>query len=184
MNERPSVSRRTLLRGAATVIGAASVAGTAIPAAAAGQSPATNPAHSLVDLETATVDQLRQLLDARRITSEQLVAAYLDRVHELGISTPNESGFPIIEVPLADADTVDEVGELLFRRGIYVTMAVYPLVPREEVGFRLQLTAANTDEQVDHLCGRRDARRVDVPDAGTDVVRVLEVPERLQELHP
>ena len=31
-------------------------------------------------------------------------------------------------------------------------MAVYPLVPREEVGFRLQLTAANTDEQVDHLC--------------------------------
>jgi 7-keto-8-aminopelargonate synthetase-like enzyme len=73
-------------------------------------------------------------------------------VHELGISTPNESGFPIIEVPLADADTVDEVGELLFRRGIYVTMAVYPLVPREEVGFRIQLTAANTDKQVDHLC--------------------------------
>ena len=31
-------------------------------------------------------------------------------------------------------------------------MAVYPLVPRDEVGFRLQLTAANTDEQVDHLC--------------------------------
>jgi hypothetical protein len=31
-------------------------------------------------------------------------------------------------------------------------MAVYPLVPRGEVGFRLQLTAANTDEQVDHLC--------------------------------
>ena len=29
-------------------------------------------------------------------------------------------------------------------------MAVYPLVPRDEVGFRLQLTAANTDDQVDH----------------------------------
>ena len=28
----------------------------------------------------------------------------------------------------------------------------YPLVPREQVGFRLQLTAANTDAQVDHLC--------------------------------
>jgi 7-keto-8-aminopelargonate synthetase-like enzyme len=41
---------------------------------------------------------------------------------------------------------------MLFDRGIYVTMAVYPLVPRDEVGFRLQLTAANTDEQVDHLC--------------------------------
>ena len=90
-------------------------------------------------------DQLRARL--RRLTGR-----VLDRVHELGITTPNESGFPIIEVPLADADSVDEVGELLFRRGIYVTMAVYPLVPREEVGFRLQLTAANTDEQVDHLC--------------------------------
>jgi len=44
------------------------------------------------------------------------------------------------------------VGDLLFDRGIYATMAVYPLVPRSEVGFRLQLTSANTDEQVDHLC--------------------------------
>jgi 8-amino-7-oxononanoate synthase len=90
-------------------------------------------------------DQLRERL-------HRLTGRVLDRVHELGISTPNESGFPIIEVPLADADTVDEIGELLFRRGIYVTMAVYPLVPRDEVGFRLQLTAANTDEQIDHLC--------------------------------
>lgn len=54
-------------------------------------------------------------------------------------------------MPLADPDSVDEVGNMLFDRGIYVTMAVYPLVPRDEVGFRLQLTAANTDEQVDHL---------------------------------
>jgi 7-keto-8-aminopelargonate synthetase-like enzyme len=90
--------------------------------------------------------------DQLRARLHRLTGRVLDRVHELGITTPNQSGFPIIEVPLADADSVDEVGELLFRRGIYVTMAVYPLVPREEVGFRLQLTAANTDEQVDHLC--------------------------------
>jgi 8-amino-7-oxononanoate synthase len=32
-----------------------------------------------------------------------------------------------------------------------VTLAPYPVVPREEVGFRVQLTAANTAEQVDHL---------------------------------
>jgi hypothetical protein len=31
------------------------------------------------------------------------------------------------------------------------TLAPYPVVPREEVGFRVQLTAANTVEQVDHL---------------------------------
>ena len=80
-----------------------------------------------------------------------LTRRVLDRIGELGITTPNESGFPIIEVPLADPETVDAVGDMLFDRGVYVTMAVYPLVPRDEVGFRLQLTAANTDEQIDHL---------------------------------
>src|SRR5690242_13774117 len=87
-----------------------------------------------------------------RANLHRLTGRVLSRVHELGIHTPNESGFPIIEIPLADPDTVDEVGNVLFDRGIYATMAVYPLVPREEVGFRLQLTAANTDEQIDHLC--------------------------------
>jgi len=87
-----------------------------------------------------------------RANLHRLTHRVLNRLDDLGVWTPNESGFPIIEIPLADPDTVDEVGNLLFDRGIYVTMAVYPLVPREEVGFRLQLTAANTDEQVDHLC--------------------------------
>jgi 8-amino-7-oxononanoate synthase len=108
------------------------------------------------------VASLATVLEGLRVNEERgeqlraklhrLTWRVLDRLAELGVSTPNESGFPIIEVPLADPDTVDEVGNLLFDRGIYVTMAVYPLVPREEVGFRLQLTAANTDEQVDHLC--------------------------------
>jgi 8-amino-7-oxononanoate synthase len=90
--------------------------------------------------------------DQLRANLHRLTHRVLRRLDELGVATPNQSGFPIIEIPLADADSVDEVGNLLFDRGIYVTMAVYPLVPREEVGFRLQLTAANTDEQVDHLC--------------------------------
>ena len=86
-----------------------------------------------------------------RAELHRLTGRVLARVHELGIATPNQSGFPIVEVPLADPDTVADVGNLLFDSGIYATMAVYPLVPRDEVGFRLQLTAANTDSQVDHL---------------------------------
>jgi 8-amino-7-oxononanoate synthase len=89
--------------------------------------------------------------DQARAELHRLTARVLDRVNELGIATPNASGFPIIEVPLADADAIDEVGDLLFDRGIYATMAAYPLVPRDEVGFRIQLTAANTDEHVDRL---------------------------------
>jgi len=43
------------------------------------------------------------------------------------------------------------VGRMLFDRGIYVTLAAYPLVPRDEVGFRVQMTAANTDAEIDRL---------------------------------
>jgi 8-amino-7-oxononanoate synthase len=101
-------------------------------------------------LEGLRVNDLRG--DQLRADLHRLTGRVLDRVDELGIYTPNESGFPIVEIPLADPDSVDAVGDMLFDRGIYVTMAVYPLVPRNEVGFRLQLTSANTDEQVDHLC--------------------------------
>jgi 8-amino-7-oxononanoate synthase len=89
--------------------------------------------------------------DTLRAKLSGLTRRVLECVHELGIATPNRSGLPLVEVPLADPDTIDDVGNLLFDRGIYATIAVYPLVPRDEVGFRLQLTAANTDAQVDHL---------------------------------
>ena len=69
----------------------------------------------------------------------------------LGIYTPNRSGFPIIEVPLAKPDDIGALGRFLFAHGVYATLAAYPLVPRQEVGFRLQVTAANTDAEVDQL---------------------------------
>jgi 8-amino-7-oxononanoate synthase len=75
----------------------------------------------------------------------------LDTLRHLGIHTPNESGYPIIEIPLANHEEIDDVGRYLFDHGIYVTMAAYPLVPKNEVGFRLQLTAANGDDEIDEL---------------------------------
>jgi 8-amino-7-oxononanoate synthase len=75
----------------------------------------------------------------------------LDCLDRIGAHTPNRSGFPIIEVPLARHEDIDAAGRFLFENGIYVTLAAYPLVPRDEVGFRIQLTAANTTAQVDQL---------------------------------
>jgi diguanylate cyclase (GGDEF)-like protein len=75
----------------------------------------------------------------------------LDCAARLGVATPNHTGFPVIEFPLRDHSRLEHVGRLLFERGVYVTLAAYPLVPREEVGFRVQLTAANTDAEVDML---------------------------------
>jgi 8-amino-7-oxononanoate synthase len=79
-----------------------------------------------------------------RLTDRVLQA--LDR---LGVHTPNRSGFPIVEIPLRDHHRIAEVGNMLFERGVYVTLAAYPLVPKHEVGFRLQVTAANTDAEID-----------------------------------
>jgi 8-amino-7-oxononanoate synthase len=75
----------------------------------------------------------------------------LRRLDRLGIHTPNRSGFPIIEIPLERHQDIDSVGRFLFDRGIYVTLAAYPLVPKSEVGFRIQVTAANTRAEIDHL---------------------------------
>jgi len=75
----------------------------------------------------------------------------LEHVDRLGLHTPNTSGTPIIELPVVDQDELDQVGRILFDRGIYVTLAAYPLVPRDQVGFRIQVTAANTDGEIDQL---------------------------------
>ena len=67
------------------------------------------------------------------------------------METPNHSGLPIIEIPVTHHERIADVGRLLFERGVYVTLAAYPLVPKSEVGFRIQVTAANTDAEIDRL---------------------------------
>lgn len=90
--------------------------------------------------------------DQSRLEVYQRTRTVLETLDDLGIHTPNVSGFPIVEVPLANHEDIDELGRALFNAGIYVTLAAYPLVPKDVVGFRLQVTAANTDEQIDELC--------------------------------
>jgi 8-amino-7-oxononanoate synthase len=65
----------------------------------------------------------------------------LDHLDKLGVATSNVSGFPLVELALADPADLDAVGRHLVERGIYVTLAPYPVVPRNEAGFRIQMTA-------------------------------------------
>ncbi|MDX6519687.1 MAG: hypothetical protein QOF08_292 [Gaiellales bacterium] len=89
--------------------------------------------------------------DALRADISAKTARVLECLERVGAATPNRSGFPVIEIPIAHHEQIAEVGRMLFDRGIYVTMAVYPLVPRDEVGVRVQVTAANSDSEVDRL---------------------------------
>ena len=97
----------------------------------------------------AGFDVNEQRGDALRAHLHGMTARILDRLHGLGVATPNRSGFPIIEVPLRDHTRIAAVGDFLYRRGVYVTLAAFPLVPKNEVGFRFQVTAANTHEEID-----------------------------------
>jgi len=96
------------------------------------------------DVNERRGDELRRALAG-------LTRRVLDCLERLDVATPNTSGFPIIEIPLRDHTRIAEVGNFLYDRGIYVTLAAYPLVPKDEVGFRVQLTAANTEAEVDAL---------------------------------
>jgi 8-amino-7-oxononanoate synthase len=89
--------------------------------------------------------------DALRAELHRLTRRVLDHLAALGVRTPNESGFPLVEVPLRTAEDLPVVARKLLDGGVYATLAPYPGVPREDVGFRIQLTSAHTDEQIDGL---------------------------------
>ena len=86
--------------------------------------------------------------DASAPTLHALTARPARGLDRLDVDTPNRRGCHHRD-PAARPPRIDDVGRFLFERGIYVTLAAYPLVPRDEVGFRIQVTAANTDEEID-----------------------------------
>jgi diguanylate cyclase (GGDEF)-like protein/PAS domain S-box-containing protein len=111
-----------------------------------GPSPTASLATTLAGLE---VNDRRG--DAIRADLHRKTVRVLDHVRGLGLETPGVCELPILELPLADASDLDAVAAFLWDRGIYVTLAAYPLVPRDRVGFRVQLTALNSDEDIDRL---------------------------------
>jgi 8-amino-7-oxononanoate synthase len=131
---------------------------TAPPYLYSGPSPIASLASALVGLgiNDARGDELRAVLYAR-------TRRVLDHLDKLGAATLNTSGFPIIEVPLADPEDLPRAGRFLLDHGIYATLAFYPGVPRDEVGFRLQVTAANTDEEVTELLAVLDLLADTIP---------------------
>ena len=131
-----------------------------------GPSPVASLATTLTGLD---VNEKRG--DAVRADLWRKTSAVLDCLDRLGAHTPNRSGFPIVEVPLARHEDVDAAGRFLFDNGIYVTLAAYPLVPRTEVGFRIQVTAANSNAEIEQLVDvlGRLASRFDLQPARTKV---------------
>lgn len=118
----------------------------AAPYLYSGPSPTASLATTLAGLEVndRRGDQLRA--DLWRMSTR-----VLGHLAALGVHTPNTSGLPIIEIPLSDGSDLEATASFLWDHGVYVTLAAYPLVRRDRVGVRIQITAANTDEEIEEL---------------------------------
>ncbi|MFJ3670902.1 aminotransferase class I/II-fold pyridoxal phosphate-dependent enzyme [Streptomyces sp. NPDC090106] len=118
----------------------------AAPYLYSGPSPTASLATALAGLE---VNDRRG--DGIRADLHRKTRQVLDHLHDLDVHTLNTDELPILEIPLADPADLDGVAAFLWEEGIYVTLAAYPLVPRDRVGFRVQITALNSDEDIERL---------------------------------
>jgi 7-keto-8-aminopelargonate synthetase-like enzyme len=89
--------------------------------------------------------------DALRADVYGRTVRVLDHLAGLGVGPLGTDRLPLVHVPPAEPGDLDAVGAFLWQEGIYVTLAAYPLVPRDRVGFRVQITALNSDEDIDRL---------------------------------
>jgi 8-amino-7-oxononanoate synthase len=89
--------------------------------------------------------------DELRAHLYRLTTKLLSHVRGMGVHTLNVHDTPVVEIPISPEHDLIDVSERLWRAGQYVTLAPYPGVPRDDIGFRIQLTAAHTEGQVDEL---------------------------------
>lgn len=120
----------------------------AAPHLYSGSSPTASLATALAGLD---VNERRG--DVIRADLYRKTVRVLDHLDAMGVSTLNKDRLPIVEIPLANPADLDAVAAYLWEEGIYVTLAAHPLVPRDRVGFRVQLTAINSDEDISRLNG-------------------------------
>ena len=109
-----------------------------------------SPVASLATVQ-AGLDVNEKRGDELRAHLYRLTAKLLAHIRGLGVHTLNTDDTPIVEIPISPEHDLIEVSERLWAAGQYVTLAPYPGVPRTEIGFRIQLTAAHTEAQVDAL---------------------------------
>ena len=55
---------------------------------------------------------------------------------------------------LGDAALASKMADRLLEKGIYVIGFSYPVVPQGQARIRMQVSAAHTDEQIDHTLRR------------------------------
>lgn len=135
------VSRRAVLRGAAvtaaagTAVTLSTVTATPASAAAAAPAVASDRLPPGLDLETATVTDIRPLLDSRQLSSENLTRAYLERIEALDARPPALNAVRLVN-PLAldEARTADRRLRAALRAGTpYSPLLGIPVLIKDNI---------------------------------------------------
>ncbi|HXM58766.1 MAG TPA: amidase family protein [Candidatus Dormibacteraeota bacterium] len=138
-----SLTRRQLL--AASAAGAVAAAAAAAPAAGAFADDSEPSGHDLpagLDLETATVAQLRALLDAGRISSERLTRAYIDRIRAISARPPSLNAVRALNP--AALDEARAADALLRRKGRAPALLGIPVLVKDNIDVRGMPTTAGS----------------------------------------
>jgi 8-amino-7-oxononanoate synthase len=86
-----------------------------------------------------------------RRTLWDYTSAIIEAYRRHGIPTDNDNRFPIVSAYVGSGENVMRGGQLLFEKGIYLTLQGYPLVPRDKGVLRATPTVANTPDQMERL---------------------------------
>lgn len=81
----------------------------------------------------------------------ELTKMAVDGIRALGFYIDNDTYFPIVSAWIGDTDHLIRASEILWKNGILVTLAPYPMVRRGQETLRITITAANTKLEVEQL---------------------------------
>jgi 8-amino-7-oxononanoate synthase len=88
--------------------------------------------------------------DARRLRIHRLTRRLVAEAKRIGFEVDNDGDFPIVGVVIGGWDAMVAACRVLWENDILITPATYPAVPVNRNLVRFSLTAANTEEELDH----------------------------------
>ena len=95
-------------------------------------------------------DELRRLL-------HRLTARVVEGARERGWTVDNPLAFPVVNLETGGVERTIAACKVMWDHGILFTPSVFPAAPLDRGGFRISVTAANTDDDVDRLLAALDA---------------------------
>jgi len=78
----------------------------------------------------------------------------------MGFEVINDNFFPIVGVVIGKTNDVVTACQILWKYGILITPALFPIVPMARGRLRFSITAANTEEEIDRALEALAAVRI------------------------